>query len=154
MTTTTRLATTNATDWRAYAACAQVDGELFFPIGDNQAAREQAAEAKKVCARCPAEEQCLQWALDNRQDTGVWGGLTEEERYRIHRRRGDGYWSRRRDVAEHLYTTRLDEFRGLLAQELTPVEIAQAMGTNVQTVNRLLDRLAADAAAQERVNAA
>jgi WhiB family redox-sensing transcriptional regulator len=153
MTTATGHPTTLATNQRTSAACAQVDPELFHPIGDNKASREQAAAAKRVCAGCSIREACLRWALDTKQDSGVWGGMTEEERYRIHQRRGAGYWSRRRDVAEHLYTTRLDEFRGLLARELTPVQIAGAMGTNVQTVNRLLERLAADEAAKEAMSA-
>lgn len=135
-------------NWRASAACSEVDADLFFPIGANNAAREQAAAAKRVCSGCLVQDTCLQWALENRQDAGVWGGLTEEERYALHRRRGGGYWARRRDVAEHMYETRLDEFRELLTQGLEPREIAEALGTNVQTVNRLLERLEADEAAQ------
>lgn len=157
MTTATRRLTTDAAtdpNWRASAACAEVDFEMFFPIGDNNASREQAADAKRVCSRCPVQEICLKWALENRQDSGVWGGMTEQERYAIHGRRGAGYWARRRDVAEHMYETRLDEFRELLARELGPREIADAMETNVQTVNRLMERLAAETAAAEAVKAA
>jgi WhiB family redox-sensing transcriptional regulator len=151
MSLTTRRPTTDAADWRALASCAEVDGELFFPVGDNDAARAQAAQAKKVCAGCPVQETCLSWALEHRQDTGVWGGLTEEERGRIHQRRGEGYWARRRNVADHIYETRVEEFQALVDQGLDPQQIATEMGTNVQTVNRVLDRLAADRTAGQEV---
>lgn len=152
MTTTTRHATTSASNWRNDAACARVDNDLFFPIGGSRESRDQADQAKRVCAGCPSRESCLQWALETQQDFGVWGGLTEEERYRLHQRRGA--WARRRDVAETLYATRRDEFEELVARELVPAQIAEAMDTNVQTVNRLLGRLAADATAVEAVKAA
>ncbi|MDQ1012859.1 hypothetical protein QFZ82_007344 [Streptomyces sp. V4I23] len=42
--------------------------------------------------RCPVREQCLKWALENNQESGVWGGLNEDERRSLKRRR-----TRRRD---------------------------------------------------------
>lgn len=149
----TRPATPNEHNWRSYAACTGQDPEMWFPIGDNNAARAQADEAKAVCRRCPAQEWCLQWALETRQDTGVWGGLTEQERFRVHRRRGPGYWARRRNVADHMYETRREELLGLLADALEVKAIAVAMNTNVQTVNRLMDRLAAEEAVEEAMSA-
>jgi WhiB family redox-sensing transcriptional regulator len=136
-------------DWRASGACSRVDPELFFPVGENKEAREQAETAKWICRRCPVVSQCLEWALETRQDVGVLGGKTEAERFAIHRRRGPGYWARRRDVATFMYENRRDEFLELLEQGLDAKEIAKAMGTNVQTVNRLTELLKADEAAQE-----
>lgn len=154
MTTATRLARTAAAPTADdNAVCARVDPELFFPVGDNTKAREQAEDAKRVCGRCPVVDACLEWALKTRQDIGVLGGKTAEERYAIHRRKGEGYWARRRDVAEYMYANRLDEFRKLLGQDLDGQEIATAMGTNVQTVNRLTERLKADEAAMGQVTA-
>src|SRR5258708_17067099 len=66
-------------DWRNYAACRDVDPELFFPIGNTGPALLQIDEAKQVCARCKVSEACLQWALDSGQDSGVWGGLREDD---------------------------------------------------------------------------
>lgn len=31
-------------------------------------------------------EQCLEWAMENGQDSGVWGGLGEAERRALKRR--------------------------------------------------------------------
>jgi WhiB family transcriptional regulator, redox-sensing transcriptional regulator len=74
-------------DWRAEAACMNEDPELFFPIGTTGPAVDQAHEAKRVCARCVVREPCLEFALDTRQDAGVWGGLTEDERRSLRRAR-------------------------------------------------------------------
>ncbi|HTR71943.1 MAG TPA: WhiB family transcriptional regulator [Mycobacteriales bacterium] len=74
-------------DWRHHAACRDEDPELFFPIGTTGPAQRQVAEAKVVCRRCEAIDACLMWALDNDQDAGVWGGLDEDERRVVKRRR-------------------------------------------------------------------
>ena len=73
-------------DWRTYAACRDVDPELFFPIGNTGPALVQIEEAKQVCGRCRVREECLRWALDSGQDSGVWGGLSEDERRALKRR--------------------------------------------------------------------
>jgi WhiB family redox-sensing transcriptional regulator len=39
-----------------------------------------------VCSHCPVTEYCLQYALDTNQDSGVWGGLSEDERRALKRR--------------------------------------------------------------------
>ena len=65
------------TDWRALAACRNTDPALFFPIGTTGPAVEQINSAKEVCQQCPAREPCLAFAMNTRQDSGVWGGMTE-----------------------------------------------------------------------------
>lgn len=70
------------TDWREEAACRTVDTALFFPASDADA-----GAAKAVCATCPVREPCLLFALANREEQGVWGGLTDTERRRMRRRR-------------------------------------------------------------------
>lgn len=67
-------------DWRARAACADVDPEVFFPVGESGPVLErQVAEAKAVCAGCPVRAECLAWALAVLPH-GVAGGLSAEER--------------------------------------------------------------------------
>jgi WhiB family redox-sensing transcriptional regulator len=77
---------TTGSDWRARSACLQADPELFFPVGTTGPAVRQVRQAKQVCAACPVRSACLEWALDERQDHGVWGGLTEDERRSLRRR--------------------------------------------------------------------
>ncbi|MFD5038480.1 WhiB family transcriptional regulator [Streptomyces sp. NPDC058378] len=74
-------------NWRMHAACREEDPDLFFPIGSSGPALVQAEEAKAVCGICPVREQCLEWALENGQDVGVWGGMDENERRALKRRR-------------------------------------------------------------------
>jgi WhiB family redox-sensing transcriptional regulator len=74
-------------DWRHTAACRDEDPELFFPIGTTGPALMQVEDAKAVCRRCDVAEACLNWALENGQDAGVWGGLSEDERRALKRRR-------------------------------------------------------------------
>ena len=73
------------TDWRTVAACRNTDPELFFPIGTTGPAVEQIRTAKAVCDQCAAREPCLEFAMRTRQDSGVWGGMTEDERHRLRR---------------------------------------------------------------------
>jgi WhiB family redox-sensing transcriptional regulator len=73
-------------DWRMRAACRTEDPELFFPIGNTGPALLQIEEARSVCRRCPALEDCMTWALTTGQDHGVWGGMSEDERRALKRR--------------------------------------------------------------------
>ena len=73
-------------DWRHRAACLTEDPELFFPIGNTGPAHLDIDEAKAVCQRCDVVDSCLKWALETGQDSGVWGGLSEDERRALKRR--------------------------------------------------------------------
>lgn len=86
------MTTTSAEDrgWRDRAACLTEDPELFFPEGKTGIYLAQINEAKRVCnRRCPVRTQCITWALDNPREaeTGVWGGMSEDERTALLRKR-------------------------------------------------------------------
>lgn len=72
-------------DWRVDAACRDTDPDLFFPVGTTGPAIEQIASAKAVCGECDAQSECLEFALATNQDSGVWGGTSEEERRKLRR---------------------------------------------------------------------
>ena len=40
-----------------------------------------------MCGQCTVAQECLDFALDTNQDSGIWGGLSEEERRVIRRKR-------------------------------------------------------------------
>jgi len=82
--------------WQDMAACTGMDVLLFFgPDGEQRPEREiREAKAKAVCASCPAQAQCLDYALGNSIVHGIWGGLNAEDRARERRRR-----ARRPDAA-------------------------------------------------------
>lgn len=73
--------------WRSRAACAHLDTDVFFPIGGTGPAVEQIERAKAICAVCPVRDDCLEFALATNQPAGIFGGLTEDERRSLRRRR-------------------------------------------------------------------
>ena len=66
--------------WRSNAICRDTDPDLFFPIGTTGFALMQIDRAKEVCEQCPVKVDCLDYALETNQDSGIWGGTSEEER--------------------------------------------------------------------------
>jgi WhiB family redox-sensing transcriptional regulator len=74
-------------DWRKYAACRDHDPELWFPASDQPTERVEAQinTAKAICARCPVLHTCRRWALDTGEPSGVWGGLSENDRRQLNR---------------------------------------------------------------------
>jgi WhiB family redox-sensing transcriptional regulator len=72
-------------EWRVESSCKDTDPDLFFPVGTTGPAIEQIEAAKAVCGICPVQSQCLEFALATKQDSGVWGGTSEDERRRLRR---------------------------------------------------------------------
>ncbi|GAA1302681.1 MAG: WhiB family transcriptional regulator [Brachybacterium tyrofermentans] len=67
--------------WQERALCAQTDPEAFFPEKGGST-----REAKKVCVSCDVRAECLEYALENDERFGIWGGLSERERRKLKRR--------------------------------------------------------------------
>jgi len=65
-------------EWLADAACRDCDPELFFSDSCNGV-----KAAKQVCRRCLVAGTCLSGVLQNGQEAGVWGGMTEKERRKL-----------------------------------------------------------------------
>ncbi len=72
-------------DWRLTASCRDTDPDLFFPVGTTGPAIEQIDNARAVCHDCPSKKPCLEFALSTNQDSGIWGGTSEEERRKLRR---------------------------------------------------------------------
>jgi WhiB family redox-sensing transcriptional regulator len=68
------------------AACRSSDPDLFFPVGTTGGAKEQILEAKHICQECGVAAQCLEFALLTNQESGIWGGLSEDERRKVRAR--------------------------------------------------------------------
>ena len=66
--------------WLDFALCAETDPEAFFPEKGGSV-----REAKAVCRNCEVRAQCLEYALENDERFGIWGGLSERERRRVKR---------------------------------------------------------------------
>ena len=72
----------SATAWMAEGNCRLHPPATFFPsdgVGVDK--------ARKICRDCPVLDTCLDYALEERIDHGVWGGCSERERRRILKRR-------------------------------------------------------------------
>ena len=77
--------------WREQAACRHVDADLFFPAGTSGSALEVLEAAQAVCRSCPVQVPCLHFALETAQESGVWGGVDEQERRQMRKlRRAEG----------------------------------------------------------------
>jgi WhiB family redox-sensing transcriptional regulator len=63
--------------WQQNAVCAEVGSELFFA---EKGEAWHVKQAKKLCAGCPVRQECLEYALENGERFGVWGGLSERQR--------------------------------------------------------------------------
>ena len=40
---------------------------------------EREARAKRICATCPVDQDCLAYSLTIKEPHGIWGGLNEAE---------------------------------------------------------------------------
>ncbi len=68
--------------WQESALCAQTGPEFFFPEPGSST-----REAKRLCGACDMRAACLEYALSHDERFGVWGGLSEKERYALGRGR-------------------------------------------------------------------
>jgi WhiB family redox-sensing transcriptional regulator len=71
-----------STEWMHRGNCRDHPPSTFFPsdgVGVDV--------ARRICSDCPVKTPCLEYALRNGVDHGVWGGTSERERRRIARQR-------------------------------------------------------------------
>jgi WhiB family redox-sensing transcriptional regulator len=66
-------------DWMSLAQCKGTHTDLFFP---DVATASSAVykNAKEVCQGCPVQWDCLQFAVENGIQEGMWGGRSPNER--------------------------------------------------------------------------
>lgn len=70
--------------WKQAGLCCQVDNDMFYPEKNDAAG---AILAKRVCGLCEVRVRCLEVALARPERYGVWGGMSENERRKLLRRR-------------------------------------------------------------------
>lgn len=69
-------------DWMETGRCADHPPSTFFP-SDGVGV----AIAKRICDGCGVKGACLEYALRNRIEHGVWGGASERQRRRLLKQR-------------------------------------------------------------------
>lgn len=122
--------TTTLPSWMGEGICAQTGPELFFPDRGGSV-----TEAKELCADCPIRSECLEYALDNGERFGVWGGLSERERRAVARSRPQ----QPAPAAPPRDYTEVDEL--LRAGVFRDTEIAQRCGLPNSTVYSRREKL-------------
>lgn len=132
--------------FRSQAACrtSRLTPEDF--VGPDRLERRyereaRIARAKRVCAGCPVRLECLEWAIQ-RNEIGVWGGTTEDER-RLMVRKATGLYLHRRDPAtltpqQRLRLKREEAAWRLYCEGMEPKEIAGEIGVSLETVKSYL----------------
>lgn len=65
------------TSWQEQAICLSTEPNFFF--------QKYPEEAIEFCQDCPVKQECLDYAVMNSIEHGVWGGTSERERRRIKR---------------------------------------------------------------------
>ena len=83
-------------EWHKRAACGDKPQEWFFG-GEEQPGKQrhrptlsmpEVKRAKAICHTCPVMMICQTYALENREEFGVWGGTTKRDRDRWWRENG------------------------------------------------------------------
>ena len=65
-------------EWQEDGTCRSVDADLWFEEWPSKY-----DPAFKFCAECPVQVQCLRASFDNREEFGVWGGMSANEHNRL-----------------------------------------------------------------------
>lgn len=68
-------------DWMVENICENSDID-FFPSDASGVTL-----AKDICRKCPVQAECLEYALINREEHGVWGGTSERARKKMFKKR-------------------------------------------------------------------
>ena len=66
--------------WWDRAKCRGHDPDLWFPSDEKRSGYKH---ARRICARCPVQLECLEDAVISDSRYGMFGGLTPTERARI-----------------------------------------------------------------------
>lgn len=61
--------------WINEVACKPEQMELFF-----SELKSKVAKAKAICDTCPVKLECLEFALNDKIEFGIFGGVTPDER--------------------------------------------------------------------------
>ncbi|MCP3939346.1 MAG: WhiB family transcriptional regulator [Actinomycetia bacterium] len=73
-------------DWQLRAACRGPQAAVFFPPPRHERKHEKIERelmAKSICGQCCVRSECLDYAIEIREQHGIWGGHSEVERKRF-----------------------------------------------------------------------
>ena len=67
-------------EWHGRGLCVGEDPDVFFPSNGALG-----SEARDICASCAVRQHCLSYATAA-DESGIWGGLDQDERRNLKRR--------------------------------------------------------------------
>lgn len=75
-------------NWHEDAQCRDMNQSIFYGEEDRSGkARhhpnltvDEVQRARRICNACPVQMNCLEWAIVNREEFGIWGGSTAGQR--------------------------------------------------------------------------
>ncbi len=99
--------------WRFEAACAGEDDRPFFPMrgSSTKVARAFCWGDGENRPECPVRLQCLNHAIENKENAGIWGGMSVRERRAEAKRRGEVFPQRELPNVD-------EELKSLVEQDL------------------------------------
>ena len=71
-------------EWMKLARCKETDPEIFYP---DKGDISTGAQAIRVCRSCEVRVECLEYAVDNNELFGIWGGLNPKSRRNYRRKK-------------------------------------------------------------------
>lgn len=129
--------TFDSTLWQERALCRQVDPDLFTPADAD--ANTAYRRARLICRRCPVAAECLSWAMDNHERSGMWGGMTPHERTALrHGRLVDAAPPSPKDVERDARL--LARYRETQGTEADRAALAREFGVSVHALKKRLTR--------------
>lgn len=69
--------------WMQKAECKNHNPQMWWP-SKSEAPNPVAIS---ICNRCPVKDECLEYAVQDPECHGIWGGTSHKERIRIRRAR-------------------------------------------------------------------
>jgi WhiB family redox-sensing transcriptional regulator len=87
--------------WHCQAACRGQPQELWYPER-----RGQSAAGREICAGCPVQAECGEWAIVHNEEFGTWGAMDPTERKAVRRQRPELKARPRRDNVQNQATWR------------------------------------------------
>ena len=68
-------------EWMDFASCSTLEPSVMYPVDDLGI-----QTAKECCEVCPVRAECLANSIINKENYGIWGGLTPSERNKLTRK--------------------------------------------------------------------
>ena len=77
--------------WKKQARCKGEPLSTFFIVGPLENEKQAHADWPRInelCGKCPVQQECLDYAVNNHIRQGIWGGKTFTQRLKYIKQQG------------------------------------------------------------------